>query len=185
MTQIALALALSVLALPLAAETLDGPHPDAPPETAQFAFLIGEWHCVIRSMGPDGETSERRASWVGSWDLGGWAIRDDWTSQLPGGATFHGFNIRSFNIRTGKWDNRWLQSGDLRWKDYEAEKVGETMVMTGGEGRDANGDFIERNTFHDIGELSWRWRKDRSYDGGETWIEGVALIEATAVNPQG
>jgi hypothetical protein len=25
----------------------------------------------------------------------------------------------------------------------------------------------------------WSWRKDRSYDGGETWIEGVGYIEAT------
>jgi hypothetical protein len=24
----------------------------------------------------------------------------------------------------------------------------------------------------------WRWRKDRSHDGDQTWIEGVGFIEA-------
>lgn len=173
MTRLVLALACSLLALQpaLAAE---GRHPDAPPETEQFAFLIGEWDCTIRAMGPDGALSPpMEAKWVGRWDLGGWAIRDDWSS---GGGL--GFNIRSFNPRTEKWDNRWLQSGDLRWKYYEAEKVGDTMVMTGGEGEDPNGAFIDRNTFHDIKADSWSWRKDRSYDGGETWLEGVAVIRA-------
>ncbi len=96
-----------------------GRHPDAPPETDQFAFLIGEWDCTIRSIGPDGALGpESKARWVGRWDLGGWAIRDDWTSA--GGM---GFNIRSCNPRTQKWDNRWLQAGNLLWKYYEAEKV--------------------------------------------------------------
>ena len=55
------------------------------------------------------------------------------------------------------------------------------MVMTGGEGTDQRGDFIDRNTFYEIKENSWRWRKDRSYDGGDTWIEGVGFIEATRI----
>ncbi len=156
-----------------------GRHPDAPPETDQFAFLIGTWDCTVRSMGPDGKLGPpAQAKWVGRWDLGGWAIRDDWTSNPPGGGTFRGFNIRSFNPRTRKWDNRWLQSGNLAWKYFEAEKVGDTMVMIGGEGSDPNGEFVDRNTFYDIGAAGWSWRKDRSYDGGETWLEGVAEIRA-------
>lgn len=44
-----------------------------------------------------------------------------------------------------------------------------------------NGDYIDRNIFSDIGPESWHWRKDRSYDGGKTWLEGVAFIDATRV----
>jgi len=154
-------------------------NPDAPPETAQFGFIVGAWHCRSKFMGQDGAYVEGTATWTGRYVLDGWAIRDDWQSTLADGRTFHGFNIRSFNPQTRKWDNRWLPQYSLQWKYYEAEKVGDTMVMTGGEGSDQNGEFIDRNTFYDIGEDRWMWRKDRSYDGGETWVEGIGYIEAT------
>lgn len=155
------------------------PHPDAPPETAQFGFLIGAWDCVIRTMGPTGELGPGRpATWRGRYILDGWAIEDLWISTGPDGSESQGMNIRSFNPETRVWDNRWLAQGSLQWKYYSAEKVGDTMVMTGGEGVDPRGAFIDRNTFHDIGADSWRWRKDRSWDGGETWIEGIATISA-------
>lgn len=157
-----------------------GPHPDAPAETAQFAFLIGEWECTTRSVKPDGSGfNEGSATWKGYWILGGWAMQDDWERALPDGRVFRGTNIRSFNPQTGKWDNRWLASGSLQWKYFEAEKQGDTMVMIGGEGRDPAGrDYIDRNVFHEIGDDSWKWRKDRSFDGGKTWLEGVSFIEA-------
>ena len=65
----------------------------------------------------------------------------------------------------------------MQWKYFEAEKVGDTMVMTGGEGEDQRGAYVDRNTFYDFREDSWTWRKDRSWDGGETWFEGVAYID--------
>jgi hypothetical protein len=152
----------------------------APEETTQFSFLIGEWDCTTRSLKPDRSGYvEGTGRWVGYYILGGWAIQDDWSSPAPGGLIFHGTNIRSFNPRTGKWDNRWLSAGSQQWKYYVAQRVGETMVMTGGEGKDSNGEFIDRNTFHSITQDGWSWRKDRSYDGGQNWFEGVSEIHAT------
>ena len=155
-------------------------HPDAPPETAQFSFIVGPWACRTKFRDPDGDGFvEGRATWTGRFILDGWAIQDDWTSLGPDGKEFHGTNIRSFNPKTRKWDNRWLPSGSLQWKYFEAEKKGDTMVMIGGEGRDPRGAFVDRNVFHDITPEGWRWRKDRSYDGGATWIEGIGFIEAS------
>ncbi|MGD8277862.1 MAG: hypothetical protein PVH00_07540 [Gemmatimonadota bacterium] len=159
----------------------DSLNPAAPEETRQFAFIVGEWRCKTRFMDGSGSYTEGAATWTGYYILDGWAIQDDWVSKRPDGEERHGTNVRSFNPQTGKWDNRWLSNGNLQWKYYSSEQVGKTMVMTGGEGRDARGEFVDRNTFYDIGKDSWRWRKDRSYDGGETWIEGVGFIEATRV----
>ncbi len=158
--------------------------PDAPPQTAQFGFLVGAWNCKTRGMSPDGSMQDGPdATWTGYYILDGWAIQDDWVSPGPGGKLFHGTNIRSYNPQTGKWDNRWLPAGSLQWKYFEAEQVGDTMVMTSDEGVDAQErKFIDRNTFHDIGDDSWKWRKDRSFDSGESWIEGVALIDCRAKN---
>ncbi|ANM28465.1 hypothetical protein ABI59_00715 [Acidobacteria bacterium Mor1] len=161
-----------------AEEPRNEPHPDAPAETDQYGFLIGSWDCATRFLGPDGYI-EGSATWSGWYILDGWAIQDLWVSELPGGRKMHGTNIRSFNRSSGVWDNRWLPQGTLQWKYYRSEQVGDTMVMTGGEGKDPRGAFVDRNTFYDIGEDGWKWRKDRSYDGGKTWIEGVGHITAT------
>jgi len=155
------------------------PSPDAPAELDQFAFIVGDWACSTKFLTADGETyNEGTADWIGVYILGGWAVQDYWVGHGPQGQEFHGTNIRSFDRETGKWNNRWLPAGTLRWKYYASEMVGDTMVMTGGEGSDARGDFIDRNTFYEIGPDSWRWRKDRSYDGGQTWTEGIGYIEA-------
>lgn len=154
-------------------------NPAAPPQTAQFAFLIGVWDCKTKFLTPQGNHAEASATWTGRYILDGWAIQDDWVSRRPDGTEFHGTNIRSFNPETKKWDNRWLAAGTLQWKYFESEQQGETMVMIGGEGRDPRGEFIDRNTFYEITPRSWKWTKDRSYDGGESWVEGVGFIEAT------
>lgn len=175
---LAVALAVPVLAAKPPAGDYGKLNPDAPPETAQFAFIIGKWDCKTRFMNPQGEHGEGRATWTGYYILDGWAIQDDWVPAAPGGKALQGTNIRSFNPKTEKWDNRWLPAGSLQWVYYESEQVGETMVMTGGEGRDSRGEYVDRNTFYEITANGWRWRKDRSYDGGKTWIEGVGHIEA-------
>lgn len=43
---------------------------------------------------------------------------------------------------------------------------------------DVRGEFVDRNTFYEIGSDGWRWREDRSYEGGKTWAEGIGFIEA-------
>ena len=176
--------AVGVLSLLIAGSTpaqapREAPHPKAPEETKQFQFLVGSWDCKTRFLSGPGQYVEGRATWTGRFILDGWAIQDDWVSQQAGGGAFHGTNIRSFNPQTGKWDNRWLPQGTLQWKYYESEMVGDTMVMTGGGGTHSQGSYIERNTFYEIGERSWKWRKDWSYDQGKTWVEGVGFIVAT------
>jgi hypothetical protein len=159
------------------------PNPKAPPETAQYAFLIGEWDCRIESMAPDGSMTEGRARWKGYYILDGWAIQDEWVSETPSGEEFYGTNIRSFDPERKKWNNRWLPSGSLKWKHFDSEQIGDTMVMIGGEGRDPIGP-VDRNTFYNISEDHFDWKKDRSYDGGKTWIEGVALISADRIRAE-
>lgn len=157
-------------------------NPQAPPQTAQFAFMIGAWDCKTKFMMPDGSGyNEGHATWTGYYILDGWAIQDDWASN-PGGNTFRGTNIRSVDPETGKWICRWLPSGTLKWKAFEATREGDTMVMIGGEGADRAGDYVDRNVFYEITPDHWRWRKDRSHDGGKTWTEGIGYIEATRMS---
>ena len=87
--------AITLMTSPLAASGLN---PEAPPETEQFAFMLGEWECTTRFMKPDGSGyNEGRARWTGHYTLNGWAIQDDWIGYGPAGQENHGLNIRSFN----------------------------------------------------------------------------------------
>jgi len=156
----------------------EAPNPKAPPETEQYTFMIGSWDCVIRGIDAQGNPQEGKARWSAHYILDGWAIQDEWVSlDKEGKPGFYGINIRSFNTELGKWECRWLPSGTLQWKHFLSWKDGETMVMEG-EGEDQRGPFLDRNTFSEITESSWRWVKDRSYDGGKTWNKAVATIEA-------
>ena len=53
------------------------------------------------------------------------------------------------------------------------------MVMTGT--TPLNPNALERVTFYNFQRDSWRRKLDVSYDGGESWIENVALVEAKRV----
>ena len=154
-------------------------HPQAPPETSQFAFMIGEFVVTSKSPEPFGDGKEYKGKWDAHWILNGWAIQDEWYStDKDGNLYISGINIRSFNRELGKWECRWLPTPTLKWKHFTAEKVNETMVMLG-KGQDKRGEFLDRNIFYNIRDDGYSWKKDRSYDNGLTWNEGVFLIEAT------
>ncbi len=159
---------------PILAEQI---HPDAPAQTAQFAFLVGDWDCAMQALTPDGKSStETQAQWSGRFVLGGWAIQDFWYSENAAGTGGWGTNLRWWNAQLGRWENQWLQSGSSQLTHFYADQVGTAMVMVGGSGDSPFGPYIDRNTFDEISPDGWRWRKDRSFDAGQSWVENVATM---------
>lgn len=187
MNTITVPLLFGILASLCAAEAIEaqdsgtGPNPAAPPETAQWAFFIGEWDCFTRSPQTDGTVRTGKARWVAQWTLDGWAIRDDWYGlDADGTVTFHGMNIRSFNPRLKKWEVRWLPQGTLEWKQFSGERNGDRIVKVSEfvlNGRPA----LDRTTWSQITDDSFLWTKDISFDNGATWREGVLVVEARRV----
>ncbi len=150
-----------------------------PPEMAQLAPLIGEWRCVTKTLQPDGSYRSGEATWKFFYILDGFAILDEWRSTKPDGAPTLGVNIRHYDLAAGHWVARWLSTSDMQWKSFEATYGEGRFVMTG-QGTTATGEVRDsRVTFYHMKKRSFRWRLDWSMDGGETWIEGVFLIEGT------
>jgi len=176
-------IALLALLQPVAAHELDRPHPDAPPEMAQFAFLVGEWECKARFLDSEGEYAEITGRWVGYYTLGGYAFQDDWYSPNLRGTTW-----RTFDPVGKRWVNRWLQAGvdrpasftgDLFYGEFKAGR----MVLEP-RGMDTRGEYVDRITFYGIADDHFSWKLDRSYDDGKNWIKNMTMTEATRVKQE-
>ena len=59
------------------------PHPEAPAELEQFAFMIGEFDCVDQIRQQDGSVIRFRAIWNAHYFLNGFGIQDEyWTPRF-------------------------------------------------------------------------------------------------------
>ncbi len=156
-----------------------GLNPNAPPETAQFAFLIGEWDAAIFQRSPAGEIQSATAIWRIFWILNGYAIQDTWiVYPAYGGEPNYGTMFRTYDAELGHWVIVEQTTLELEFKQMTAEQVGDTMVMTGEE-ETPRGRVLTRRVLHNIREDSFDWRFDLSYDGGETWEEGLYTMRVT------
>ena len=165
-----------------------GMSPDAPMETAQFAFAIGSWDSDYRvRSGPDTEAVSRLQ---GRWDFRfgwqGYAIYDDWV-QLGAPPNTSGPAIRSYDPWTRKWIMHyipinapmsavWSMTGEF---DENGELRGELSLVDG-----AGRPFLQRIYFRDITENHFTWSCDRSYDDGATWIVDFGVGSNTRIQSE-
>ncbi len=78
-------------------------HPDAPPETAQFEFMLGELDCTDQLRNPDG-----------TW------------RKFPAIVTS---NIRVFDSRAGVWKVSWFKMPGYGSGVWEGKKEDDRLVM--------------------------------------------------------
>jgi len=149
-------------------------HPDAPPETSQFSFLIGRWDVEVTKPDETGSWGgdPRRAYWEGRYILDGFAIADFWYDHPPDTDpdTHRGINVRMFNRATGTWDITWQHTEDpLLVLTGTAD--GETMVVSG---ESPDGSLI-RIVFSNLRYQSWDWQMDQSTDHGASWTPAMRI----------
>ena len=127
-------------------------NPDAPPEVAQFAFMVGEFDCVDEIRQGDGSWIRLRAIWNAHWFLNGYGIQDEyWTPR------FFTSNIRIFDPASGKWQVTFFRMPGYQSSVWEGVKEGDTMVMRQGA---TTGPGL---TFYNISEAGFDWNS-----GGKT-----------------
>lgn len=146
-------------------------HPDAPPETHQFASLLGSWEIDDYQLGADGNwQAGAGANWHWYTILDGFAIQDDWVAPIldaQGKITRyqHGTNIRTYNPQKKRWEMAWISNTGQQVDTFTATKVDNTIVMSGVfNGRDA------KITFYDLKQDSFQWKLEFKSDKGE-WSE--------------
>ncbi len=130
-------------------------NPDAPPETKQFAFLIGSFSCKDRVLNPaDGKWYDMNAIRRAEFVLNGHAIQDrNYTNILTS------TNIRIYDPQNKEWIVSYFKApfGTGVWKGNFAEGRFELF-----QGDEKNG---SRLSFFDISENEYSWRGETLKDG--------------------
>lgn len=167
----------------LAAQTVEAPvtcgkygtlNPAAPPQTAQFGFLVGQWDAQVwrRSASGIWDQETRRAYWEGHYILDGYAIADYWYDHRLDDRpdTHRGVNVRFFNTSTGVWDVTWQHTEDPLLIIHGEQRDGAMHLWT--EQPDGS---LARIVFSNIQPDSWDWLMEVSDDEGETWTPALRI----------
>lgn len=134
-------------------------HPNAPPETTQFSFMIGEFDCVDEIINPqNGKWVRFAAIWNAKYFLNGYGIQDQYWSPR-----FSTSNIRIFDSKAKKWKVTFFQMPGYSSGVWSGKKIKEDLVMQKGD--DENG---SRLTFSGITKEGFNWLGESIRDGKAT-----------------
>lgn len=110
------------------------PHPNAPAELEQFAFLIGDYTIQFHAWNNGSWTPPqpgRFARWNGRYGLGGMAIYDEWIDPDPAidPAAGRGVNVRFYDGASEEWKMMWIHTQGAQVQDLRAEMRDGTLTM--------------------------------------------------------
>lgn len=135
----------------------------------EFDFVIGDWDVTITWQSHNAEPLTYNAKWHNHWVINGLVVMQEWRGPFLTGA-----ELRAFDANTGKWTGQNIYPGGRSpWHRTTAEFRDGQMMVTIEDGRDQRGTFLNRETYFDISENSFRMKSERSYDDGATWEKGA------------
>lgn len=129
-------------------------NPDAPPETKQFAFMVGEFDRIDSLLDrKTGQWSVSRGEWNASYFMNGFGIQDQ-SWNIEGQTTTS--NIRIFDAEKGKWIVTWFKMPTYGSTVAEGGKEGDNIVIKS-TFNGANGPVNLEYVFYEITENSYKW----------------------------
>jgi hypothetical protein len=152
----------------------------APPETAQYAFLIGDWDVDVLYRSPNGQEVEYAARWHNTWIVDGHVVMQEWRGPYATGA-----ELRVYNPATQMWEGRNVYAGRQNWTSSTARFEDGRMIVETESAANLPRAFINREVYHDIMADSFKMYAERSYDGGETWERTAGTYEMVCTRRDG
>lgn len=141
MARASVALLVLLAAAPLAANERAAPrcepgkpHPDAPAELSEFAFLVGDYEITSHAWTGQGWSPPRpgaRARWNGWYGMGGMMIYDEWYDPDPGldPSSGRGVNVRLYDPEEKLWKMMWIATVGKQTQDLRAQVQDGKLVM--------------------------------------------------------
>jgi hypothetical protein len=173
MNKIILILILTLPTLVFAKNSKHSINPLAPPETKQYAPLLGNWEITDFSLDKEGKWQPGSgADWNWYTILDGQAIQDDWiqpslNEKVELGKRQYGTNIRIYNPKKKKWDQIWTSSGSKKFDQFTAVEKDGAIIMRGFYAGNES-----RITFFNIQTNSFEWKMEfQSKENKSIWKE--------------
>ncbi len=157
----------------------EAPNPNAPPQLAQFAFLIGVWRCEAKLKSPIGIWQSFKAVWSGRFILDGYAIADEYRMMDAAGDTVVlGLNLRTYNAAGHGWNIKWLNALSGTWTDLAPSELGGVSIhgpsITYAFREPSGAHAYTRATYTNSSKTQFTWRGEKS-DDGKTWGEFMVV----------
>ena len=136
-------------------------NPNAPNETTQFNFMVGECDCIDSIKNPaDGQWYVFKSIWNAKFVLNGQAIQDIGWNPI-----FSVSSMRMYNISKKVWEVTFFKMPQPQSGKWTGRKEGENMVMRQ---KTSNGgvDGESRLTFYDIRSRGFKWKSEFFGDDG-------------------
>lgn len=137
------------------------PAPDRAEKLGLYGWLIGDWTMDAVIHADDGTRHEGVGEIHFGWVLEGRAIQDVWI--LPG--VFYGTTLRIYDPGLDAWHILWNDPVRQFYTRQIGRAQGKDILQ---EGKNDAGEAV-RWSFTEITDDSFRWRGERSRDGGATW----------------
>ena len=160
--------------------------PNAPPELAQFDFLIGDYSVASHAWRNGAWTPPRpgvRSRWNGRYGLGGITIVDDWYDVDPGSQSQgnRGTNVRMYDADAGEWVMMWLATGGHQVQDLRARIIDGKLTMWQVYPERAN----FRAYFERLGPDRWQRISLIPGEGTDEWVPQFKLVATRIPCPSG
>ena len=159
----------------------------APPETSQFAFLIGQWDLTVHPSMPSLVAKLHGVpKLVGTWKawraFDGFGVEDEMRiTDEAGNPRSLSHAMRFYDATTKRWSTSLLDVYRGVFTMSSAEWRDGAMTSTS-RGTTADGKpTVSRAKYYDITPTSFTYRQDRLSDDGKSWTEGVLTIDAKRV----
>lgn len=156
---------------------------EAPPESKQFDFLIGNWDVAAIRYNAEGTVLvQYKGSWQAQYLNDGRMIIDDFKALAPNGQAVSSIvTLRTYSEVTHRWEMSGLAARQPAWNAewYGEWKDGEMLLNAIGS-NPAGIMTVNKIRFFDIAKDSFKWESKVSTDSGKTWTQSATLIATKA-----
>ena len=157
------------------------PSHTAPPEAAQYNFLVGQWDLVVKPAATGlGQKIHGTPKLIGTWkgwrDFDGWGVESELRiTDASGNPMSLSRAMHYYDATTKKWKSVGLDVYRGVVSNGVAELRGSVMVSNSA-GRDADGKaYLSRSRYADIKPDSFTYVQERSMDNGKTWDTNLTI----------